>query len=474
MSEKMKILLIDDEPVVCSSCERVLEEEGYVVEAVLKGTEGISRMDSKEFDIVITDLKMPEISGMEVLGYVKEKYPDTQVIIMTGYSTVSNAVESIKKGAFDYIPKPFDPDELLSVVRGAAIKRMQALEKIYQHETIPHKYGLDNIIGASEKMLKVYEQIEKVARTDTTVLITGESGTGKELLARAIHNHSLRKDTQFIALDCSTLAQSLLESELFGYTKGSFTGASTGKRGIFDIANEGTLFLDEVSNIPMDTQSKLLRVLEEHSFRPVGAEETVAVNIRLIAATNRDLKTMIESGNFREDLFYRLNVFSITVPPLRERPEDIPLLACHFLRQMCQTLDKRIKGFSKEAMEILISYTWPGNVRELKNAVERLVVMADEEMLFPDILSEVVDKERCEKSAAVPATNEELKQAKKEARENAVKKVEKIFILEALARNDWNVTRAAEATGIQRTNFQSLIKKYNIRLKGYTKDLQEE
>ncbi len=474
MSEKMSILVIDDEPVVCDSCERFLGEEGYRVETVLKGSDGLKILGEKEYDIVITDLKMPEISGMEVLEYVKKSNPDIQVIIITGYSTIENAVESIKKGAFDYIPKPFTPEELLSVVREASIKRMQTLEKIYQYETSPHKYGFDNIIGISDKMQSVYELIEKVAQSDATVLITGESGTGKELTARAIYNHSRRKDQQFIAVDCNTLAQSILESELFGHKKGSFTGASSEKRGIFEIADSGTLFLDEISNIPFDTQSKLLRVLEEHEFRPVGSESEKKVDIRLIAATNRELKLMIEKEKFREDLYYRLNVFSINMPPLRERREDIPLLAYHFLRQICQSLDKRVKGFSSEAMEILIRYEWPGNVRELRNVVERLVLMADGEVLSSERLPDIIDREETNQEFAVPKTNEELKSIKKEAREKAVEEIEKMFVLDALSRNDWNATRAADETGMQRTNFQAIIKKYNIKLREYSKDLSDD
>ncbi len=472
MSDKIRILVIDDEQVVCSSCERVLIEEGYELETVLNGNKGIKRLKAEEFDIVLTDLKMPGTSGMEVLEYIKENLPDIQVIVMTGYSTIKNAVESIKKGAFDYLPKPFSPEELLSVVQGASIQIMQTHKKIHSRETAPYKYGFDNIVGNSKKMCGLYQKIKKVAKTDTTVLITGESGTGKELISRAIHNHSLRKDKQFIVVDCSTLAESLLESELFGHVKGSFTGAVSAKHGIFEIADKGTLFLDEISNIPMATQSKLLRVLEEHRFRPVGAEKEKEVDIRLIAATNRDLKTMIEKGKFREDLYYRLNVFSIVVPPLKKRPEDIPLLACHFLRQICQTLDKRIQGFSTGAMETLISFDWPGNVRELKNVVERLVVMAETGLLSNDQI-DVIEKEGFNKKKVVPLTNTDLKQARRNATKEAVEEIEKIFILEALSRNDWNITKAAEATGMQRTNLQTLIKKNNITLKKHTNTIDD-
>ncbi|MDY6934812.1 MAG: sigma-54 dependent transcriptional regulator [Spirochaetota bacterium] len=468
MHEKMRILLIDDEPVVCGSCERFLGEEGYEIKTTLKGKEGIELIKNNEFDIVITDLKMPEISGMDILEFTKKNYPEIQVIIITGYSTISNAVESIKKGAFDYLPKPFTPDELLSVVRDASIKRMQSLKHIYRCKVTPHKYGLDNIIGISDEMIRIFELIEKIAPTDSTVLITGESGTGKELIARAIYNHSSRKDMHFIPVDCSTLAESLLESELFGHTKGSFTGASTGKRGLFEIADNGTLFLDEVSNIPMDTQKKLLRVLESREFRPVGSEKVKRVDIRLIAATNRNLKMMIEKEKFREDLYYRLNVFSIDVPPLRKRPEDIPILAYNFLRQICQTLDKRPKEFSKEAMDIMMKYNWPGNVRELRNAIERLVIISDDDLLSSENINNIIDIDENSISNntnkySAPMTNIELKENKKKARENAVIEVEKTFVIEALTRNKWNVTKAAEDTGMQRTNFQALMKKYNIK-----------
>ena len=463
MVDKLKILVIDDEPVVCKSCHRILSEDGYEVKTVYRGKEGIAKLEKEVFDIVITDLKIPDISGMDVLRYIKENLPDVQVIMITGYSTITTAVESIKQGAFDYIPKPFTPDELLKVVREAAIKRTLCLEGIYQCKLPSHKHGLDDIIGNSKKMLEIYEIIEKGASTDTTVLISGESGTGKELVARAIHNHSLRRDKQFIPVDCSTLAQSLLESELFGHVKGAFTGAITDKRGLFEIANEGTIFLDEIANIDMGMQSKLLRVLEEREYKPVGSTKPRKVDIRLIAATNCDLKTTIEKGKFREDLYYRLNVFPVNMPPLREHREDIPILAYHFLRQINQILNRKIKGFSKPAMEVLVRHNWPGNVRELKNTVERAMIMTEGKLLSTEHISDLVVGEKSDKRIIVPSTNEELKSAKKKVRGRAVEDIEKLFVLNALIENDWNVTKASESTGMQRTNLQALVKKYNIR-----------
>lgn len=465
VTETLNILVIDDEPVVCSSCRRLLKEEGYSVETVSRAKEGMQRMKQKDYDVVITDLRMPDITGLEMLEFIKNNFPDTQVIMITGFSTIANAVESIKLGAFDYVPKPFTPDELLTVVRRAAGKRAEALEKIHRIRDGAKQRGYDNIVGGSEKMLKIYDLIDRVAPTDATVLITGESGTGKELIARAIYNHSARCDRQYITVDCSTLAESLLESELFGHVRGAFTGAQADKRGVFELANGGTLFLDEVSNIPVEIQKKLLRVLEQREYKAVGAENVSKIDIRLVAATNRDLKLMIGRDNFREDLFYRLNVFSIEVPPLRERPEDIPLLAGHFLKLVCRSLKRNIRGFSKEAMALLIRYQWPGNVRELKNVVERLVLMAESDLLHPEKLDEIISRDAPAEKAIIPATNEELKSARKQAREDAVRNVEKAFLMQALAQNDWNITRAAEQTGMLRTNFQALVKKYNIHCK---------
>ncbi|MGD9157361.1 MAG: sigma-54 dependent transcriptional regulator [Desulfobacteraceae bacterium] len=464
----LRILVIDDEQIIAKSCERSLTEEGYDVRIAFSGNDGMNMIKSESFDLVITDIKMPGISGMDILEYIKENRPEILVILVTGYSTIEDAVRSIKMGAFDYIPKPFNPDELVSVVREASIKKMQTLEKIYRLDNLPHKFGFDNIIGSSEPMQNLYSMIQKVADTDSTVLITGESGTGKELIARAIYNHSLRKDKQFITVDCNTLSSSILESELFGHKKGSFTGAASDKRGLFEIADKGTIFLDEVSNIPPEIQSKLLRILEQHEFRQVGSERLRKVDIRLIAATNRNLKLMFENGSFREDLYFRLNVFSITVPPLRERPEDIPILAYHFLSRVCQTLNKRIKGFSKEAMAIFLEYEWPGNVRELKNTVERIVLMHDNEKLSSRIVSQLIENDSAKNQINIPHTNGDLKEAKKEARDNAVKELEKKFLLEALARNEWNVTKAAEQTGIQRPNFQAMMKKYNITARDFS------
>jgi DNA-binding NtrC family response regulator len=423
-------------------------------------------LKDEKFDIVLTDLKMPEISGMEILEKIMKSYPETIVVMMTGYSTVQTAVEAMKLGAYDYIPKPFTPEELTEAVDKALEKKKRDDTSVYPRvEKSELKDGLHDLMGKSEKMQEVYRVIKKVAPTNATVLIYGESGTGKELVARAIHYDSERKDRRFVAADCSALPANILESELFGHVKGSFTGATHTRPGLFEIADGGTLFLDEISNTNLELQGKLLRVLEQREFKPVGSSEIKQVDVRFIAATNKDLKIMTDEGTFRQDLYYRLDVFPITVPPLRERREDIPLLAYYFLDQLSKEAKKEITGFSPDAMNLLIQYHWPGNVRELKNMIERLVIMSDEELLGKQHLRGTMKDKDVDIDRPVPRTSEELKEAKKRIREEAAEDVERAFILQALSRNDWNVTKAAQDTGMQRSNFQALMKKHGIKLK---------
>lgn len=459
-----RILVVDDEMIVCESCKRILEEEEYEVEVALSGKEAFEKMKENPFDIVITDLKMPGIDGMEVLKTFRKEYPDAIVIMITGFSTVETAVEAMKLGAVDYIPKPFTPDEVSIVVRKAIEKKSLLLENIYLRQELQEKYGFHNIVGKSKKMQEIYRIIAKVANTDSTVLIYGQSGTGKELIARAIHFNSPRRDKQFVPVDCAVLSENLLESELFGHVRGSFTGAVTTKPGLFEVADGGTVFLDEVGNISLAIQAKLLRVLQEREFTPVGGTKAKKVDIRLIAATNKELEKMIKEETFREDLYYRLNIVPIYLPPLRERQEDIPMLAVHFLKKYAEEMGKTIKGFTPEAMEKLMKYPWPGNARELENVIERTVVMIDEEMVRVDHL--FLPGQREQESSGekhIPTTSEELKEIKKQMREKAVEEVEKAFVLSALERHHWNVTRAAEEVGMLRPNFQALMRKYNLR-----------
>lgn len=461
-----RILVVDDEMIVCESCQRILEEEGYEVEIALSGKEAFEKMKAHPFDIVITDLKMPGIGGMEILKTFRKEYPDSIIIMITGFSTVETAVEAMKLGAFDYIPKPFTPDEVSIVVKKAIEKKSLMLENIYLRQELQEKYGFHNIVGKSKKMQEIYRIIAKVAMTDSTVLITGQSGTGKELIARAVHFNSPRREKQFVPVDCAVLSENLLESELFGHVRGSFTGAVTTKPGLFEVADGGTVFLDEVGNISLSIQAKLLRVLQEREFTPVGGTKAKKVDIRLIAATNKDLEKMIKEELFREDLYYRLNIVPLYLPALKERQEDIPLLAVHFLKKYAEEMGKAIKGFTPEAMERLMRYPWPGNVRELENVIERTVVMIDDEMVRVEhlILPGQQEKEILENQ--IPMTSEELKEIKKQVREKAVVEIERAFILNALERHQWNVTRAAEEVGMLRPNFQALMRKYNLRARG--------
>lgn len=464
MASSPRILVIDDEPIVCESCQRILEDEGLEVETALSGAEAFAKMRENPFDIVITDLKMPGIDGMEVLRTIKREYPDTIVIMITGFSTVETAVEAMKLGAFDYIPKPFTPDEVSVVVKKAIEQKNLLLENVYLRQELQEKYGFQNIIGKSKKMQEIYRIIVKVAPTDSTVLIHGQSGTGKELIARAIHFNSPRRDKQFVTVDCAVLAENLLESELFGHIRGSFTGAVTTKPGLFEVADGGTVFLDEIGNISLTIQAKLLRVLQEREFTPVGGTKSKKVDIRLIAATNKDLEKMIQEGTFREDLYYRLNIVPIYLPPLKERQEDIPALAVHFLKKYSEEMGKSIKGFTPEAMEKLMRYPWPGNVRELENVIERTVVMMEDEMVRVEHLI-LPSQRRPEEIERIPTTSEELKEIKKQLREKAVEEIERAFVIKALERNQWNVTRAAEEVGMLRPNFQALMRKYGLRVR---------
>ena len=456
-----RILVVDDEPIVCESCKRILDEEGYEVDVALSGQEAFEKMKRDTYDVVLTDLKMPGIDGMEVLRTLRKDYPETMVIMITGFSTVETAVEAMKLGAFDYIPKPFTPDEVSIVVKKAIERKSLLLENIYLRSELQEKYGFHNIVGKSKKMQEVYRTIVKVAPTDRTVMIYGQTGTGKELVARAIHYNSPRKDKPFVPVDCAVLAENLLESELFGHIRGSFTGAVTTKPGLFEVAEGGTVFLDEIGNISLSIQAKLLRVLQEREFTPVGGTTPKKVDIRIIAATNKDLEKMIKEETFREDLYYRLNIVPITLPGLKERQEDIPMLAMHFLNKYAEEMGKSIKGFTPAAMEKLVRYAWPGNVRELENIIERTIVMSEGEMVQPEHLP--LPSEKADAEIEVPETSEELKEIKKQLREKAVEDVEKAFILRALERNHWNVTRAAEEVGMLRPNFQAMMRKYGLR-----------
>ena len=463
---KARILVVDDEEIVIRSCVRILGDDGDCeVEAVQDGLEALKKIDDGHFDVLILDIMMPKMDGLEVLRRVKESHPDIDIIMVTGLSEIETAVRSMKLGAFDYLPKPFDPDELKLVVKRALERRQLLQENIELRSEVSSKYRFENIIGASPQMQNVYRLIAKCAPTNSTVMLTGESGTGKELIARAIHYNSLRKDKPFVAVDCNSLSENLLESEMFGHVKGSFTGAVANKKGMFEVADSGSLFLDEIGNISLSTQAKLLRVIQEHEFKAVGDTRTQSANFRLITATNKDLKAMVADGTFREDLYYRINIFPILIPPLRERRDDIPPLAFHFLKVFGEELGKKVSEFSEGAMSALVHHDWPGNVRELENTVHRAVILAGDKVVRQAHLANIIDTPP-QLDLDVPRTSDELKRIKKVAREKSVEEIEKLFVLEALKRNAWNVTRSAEETGMQRANFQALMKKYDIRIRG--------
>ena len=460
-----RILIVDDEEIVIRSCMRILDGNGYQIEAGHDGHEALRKVDDSAYDVVILDIMMPDLSGLDVLRRIKETHPEIDVIMITGLSQIETAVQAMKLGAFDYISKPFEPDELKLVVQRALERRRLLQENFNLKSEVSSKYRFENVIGASPAMQAVYRLVAQCAPTNSNVLLTGESGTGKELIARAIHYNSLRRDKPFVAVDCNALSENLLESELFGHVKGAFTGAITNKKGMFEIADGGTLFLDEIGNFSMSIQAKLLRVLQEREFRAVGDTRTQAASFRLITSTNKDLKAMIVAGSFRDDLFYRINIFPIYVTPLRDRKDDIPALAYHFLKAFSAELGKKVTEISDGAMSALMNYTWPGNVRELENVIQRAIILTSDHVIRHAHLVNIIDPSLRADNFAVPRTGEELKRVKKAARERSVEEIERQFVLEALKRNQWNVTKSAEDTGMQRPNFQALMKKYTIRVR---------
>ena len=449
MSRQANILVIDDEESMRDSCQQTLSRDGNRVEVAEDGSRGLAMLERESFDLVILDLKMPGLSGMEVLKKIRERDPEAMVIVITGYATVESAVEAMKRGAYDFIPKPFTPGSLRVIVRRALDRRELALENVLLRGELKASFGPEVIIGQSESMKKVEELVRKVGPTDTTVLISGESGTGKELVARAIHRHSSRRDKPFVVVDCGSLVENLFESELFGHVKGSFTGATATKYGRFELANGGTLFFDEIGNISINIQTKLLRVLQEREVTKVGSSQVIKVDVRIVAATNKDLQKAVKAGTFREDLFYRLSVVPITLPPLRERRDDIPLLANHFLRKYNKKRRKNIRAISDRAMKALVEYNWPGNVRELENAIERAVVLAENDVVKPsDLLYYGLTVETPSTSDAGGAQR--------------LSDLEREHIAKTLKMFNGHRGKAAKSLGIDRKTLRVKLKRYEI------------
>ncbi len=465
---KARILVIDDERSIGISCRRILQEEGHLVDTCLSGVEGVRQVLSGDYDLVLLDLNMPDLSGMEALKIIRREAPDVCVIIITGYASIQTSIEAIKKGAFHYVPKPFTPEELALAVSKAMEDRDMRHQNDFLRQELQRLKGDHNILGRSKAIEDIRRQIVKIAPTSFTVTIYGESGTGKELVAHAIHDMGIGPDKPFVPVDISSVSPNLIESELFGHVRGAFTGATSNRPGYFSYANGGTLFLDEIANMSLEVQGKLLRVLENRKVRPVGRELEQDVDVRIIAATNRDLFELVEEGRFREDLYYRLNVIPITLPPLRERPEDIPVLALQFLNKArSESPQSPAEGFTTAAMARFISHEWPGNVRELRNIVERLVATVDATHIdashLPSAFHDKKLKDPSMLATTIPLSAQDLKEEKKRLKELVFRKVERDFVLAALERSDWNVSRASEEVQMARPNFHALMRKHSIR-----------
>ncbi len=449
------ILVIDDKESMRGMLAETLSGEGYDVDTAADAKSGISRAREKKFDVVLTDLKLPEMDGIAVLSQLKETDPDLAVIVMTAFGTIETAVEAMKLGAVDFISKPFDTDRLGVIIKKALENRRLVAENALLREELVQSLGFSEIIGRSEKMLDVSRLIQKVAQSDTTVLLLGESGTGKELFARAIHNLSPRKNRPFVAINCAAIPSELLENELFGSERGAFTGAVARKMGKFEIAEGGTVFLDEVGDMSPALQAKLLRVLQEKTFERLGGTKLIAVDVRVIAASNVDLKEAIEKKTFREDLYYRLSVFPIKIPPLRDRREDIPNLAGHFIRKFCLEMKKPVKSLSQDAGNILDRYHWPGNVRELENTIERAIILCEGKKITPEHLA-----------IRIPTAAEiRLREGAglKEVSQFAQMEAERGMIVRVLTQTRGNKRKAADILKIDYTTLFEKIKKYNLQ-----------
>lgn len=451
MTERANILIIDDDEAIRDSCSQVLKKERNTVKTAKDGKEGLKLFNREFFHAVLLDLKLPGIDGMEVLSKIKDENPETPVIIITGYATIESAVEAIKCGASDYLAKPFTPEQLRVITKKALESRRILLENIYLRGELKKKSEFDMVIGESKSMKKVLEIVRRVSSSESTILITGDSGTGKELLAREIHNHSQRKKAPFVVVDCGALVETLFESELFGHVRGSFTGAYETKHGRFEVASGGTIFLDEISNISLNIQANLLRVIQEREVTRVGSSKPIKVNVRILAATHENLADLVREGKFREDLFYRLSVVPVHLPPLRERKEDIPFLVERFLQKYIKKANKNINSISPEVDQALMEYDWPGNIRELENTIERAVVLAKgdkiqlEDLMYHGI-SSGTSLFRADKGG--PKTLED---------------VEGEYIKIILQDQHGNKSKTAKILGIDRKTLLAKIKKYKIQ-----------
>ncbi|QEL21872.1 sigma-54-dependent Fis family transcriptional regulator [Bosea sp. F3-2] len=448
------ILVVDDEERLADVLAAALEDLGYRTTAVTSVREALAALDQSRFDLVLTDLRLPVMDGRDLLREVRSRWPDIPVIILTAFAAVRDAVELIKEGAFDYIAKPFEMEDVAATIRRALRLADVVRDNERLRSELEGRHSFDTLIGNSASFRRVIEQVTEVCETRATVMLSGESGTGKELVARAIHFNSPRRGQPFIAVNCAAIPETLLESELFGHVKGAFTGALANRIGRFAAAEGGTLFLDEIGDMPLAIQAKLLRVVQERSFEPVGANRSQSVDVRLIAATHKDMRQAVAAGRFREDLFYRLNVFPIQLPALRERPEDIPLLATHFLATLSESIGKRVAGFSPAALAAMAGHDWPGNIRELHNCVERALIVAKTAQIdIQDLAQDLFEGSRRAGRDALPRDLDA-----------ELERIERDFIIEALRRSDGVQVKAARMLGIAERSLWHRIKKLDIRV----------
>ncbi|MDD2308739.1 MAG: sigma-54 dependent transcriptional regulator [Desulfuromonadaceae bacterium] len=463
MGDKKRILLIDNEAGLCRMMEQILLDHGYLTRSFTSPRQAVEEFKAAAWDLVISDIKMPGMSGIEVLQAIKAKQHDIPVIMITAYATVEMSIQALRKGAYDMLTKPFEPDELVYRVKNALQQRQLLEENRELRAELEKKFRFENIIGACEGLKSVLERVGKIAVRDTSILVTGESGTGKELIAQAIHYNSPRHEKRFVAINCGALPENLLESELFGYKKGAFTGATESRCGLLETANGGTLFLDEVGNLPMNVQKTLLRFLQEKEFNRLGDTTPTRVDVRILSATNSDIKEAIKQGVFREDLYYRLNVVNIHLPPLRERRSDIPLLAAHFILLQNQQFKTAVKGFESEAMRILSEYGWPGNIRQLKNVIEACMAMETGEYIARDTLAQFIEAgpDRRAVSCEALLASDDIPYT------TALEHFEADLLAGLLKRHRGNIDLAAREAGMNMATMYRKIKRYGIKKENY-------
>ncbi len=459
--EKGRVLVVDDEPTILDICQSTLTYRDYEVQVCDRGQKGIDTARQETFDVVLIDLMMYDVGGLDVLREVRSSDAHTVAVMITGQPSIATAVEAIKEGAYDYLPKPFSPDQLLIVVDRALQQKRLAEENLLLRKALEFRPGFEGIVAKSAAMARVIDVVEKVAESDSSVVIEGETGTGKELVARGLHRNSPRRDGPFLPINCGALPEHLLESELFGHERGAFTGAHTRKPGLLETVERGTVFLDEISVLSSNLQVKLLRVLQERQVRRVEGQELIDIDMRVISATNEDLEEMVADGRFRDDLYYRLNVITISLPPLRERVEDIPLLTDHFLDRVRRGNKKQVEQVSKEALDLLQSYAWPGNVRELQNVIERAFWLTDSRVIMPEDLPAGL----CKDGASPPQINTSLPFV--EAKRVYLEPFERRYLTQLLTDCTGNVSLAAERTGMHRSSLQRLLRKHGIRSEEY-------